>query len=295
MLFRQIQYFQAVVEKHSFSEAAEICHISQSAISQQIKALEEDLGVTLLDRKGRSFALTPAGSHFYRKSLVILSDMDLIIKETKRIAKGEIFELKLGYLSTYSGTEFQDAIAAFSQKYPDIDLSIRTGNHEDLYTWLISGQIDLVLNDQRRVFSRDYHNLVLEEAKTFIEISSHHPFSKLESIEVSDLKNMPCIIVAGPGQEQTEADYYKGAFGFSGGFIFVRSMPEARLVAASGRGFLPLDDTRDEIYFDKSISRLPLTLRGERVTRKYCAFWSIENSGYYIEEFAEILKTHFSS
>ena len=64
MLLKQIQYFQAVVEQNSFSEAAEVCHISQSDISQQIKALEEDLSVQLIQRKGRSFTLTQAVSLF---------------------------------------------------------------------------------------------------------------------------------------------------------------------------------------------------------------------------------------
>ncbi len=58
-MLRQIRYFQSVVKNNSFSEAAEECHISQSAISPQIKALEEELGFLLLERKKRKFELTP--------------------------------------------------------------------------------------------------------------------------------------------------------------------------------------------------------------------------------------------
>lgn len=67
-MLRQIRYFQSVVRNNSFSEAAEECHISQSAISQQIKALETELGFPLLERKNRKFVLTPAGEHFYKKA-----------------------------------------------------------------------------------------------------------------------------------------------------------------------------------------------------------------------------------
>ena len=81
--------------------------------------------------------------------------------------------------------------------------------------------------------------------------------------------------------------------GFSGGFLFARSLPEARLMVASGRGFLPLEGTRDDVYFDASIARIPLVRLGKKVTRKYCAFWSVENSGYYIEAFAEFLEKAF--
>ena len=75
-MLRQIKYFQAVVRNNSFSEAAEQCHISQSAISQQIKALETELGFLLLERKNRKFVLTPAGEYFYKKSLVLIADYE---------------------------------------------------------------------------------------------------------------------------------------------------------------------------------------------------------------------------
>ena len=65
-MLKQIKYFQAVGCCNSFSEAAEECFISQSAISQQIEALERELGVALLKRENRRFSLTPAGEHFYR-------------------------------------------------------------------------------------------------------------------------------------------------------------------------------------------------------------------------------------
>ena len=75
MLFRQIEYFQAVVESSSFYEAAERCHVSQSAISQQVRKLEAALSVRLLDLHTRPFSLTPAGEVFYRRSLVLRADV----------------------------------------------------------------------------------------------------------------------------------------------------------------------------------------------------------------------------
>lgn len=65
MMLRQIQHFQTIVQENSFTEAAELCHISQSGISQSIKALEEEIGVKLIVRKNRSFELTKAGEHFF--------------------------------------------------------------------------------------------------------------------------------------------------------------------------------------------------------------------------------------
>ena len=81
MFLRQIEYLQAVIEQGNFYLAAEQCHVSQYAISQQIKKLEDELGVKLLERHNRTFSLTPAGEHFYRKSLVISESLSARPKE----------------------------------------------------------------------------------------------------------------------------------------------------------------------------------------------------------------------
>ena len=81
MLLRQIKYFVTVVDCNSFTEAAEQLFISQSAISQQIQALERELGFPLLERKNRTFALTPAGEYVYQKSLLLTADYERMRSE----------------------------------------------------------------------------------------------------------------------------------------------------------------------------------------------------------------------
>lgn len=137
---RQILYFQSVVRNNSFSEAAEECHISQSAISQQIKALEKELGFLLLERKNRKFVLTPAGEHFYKKSLVLVADYEQICHESARIARGEDAVLKIGFLRSYSSPEFRQALEEFSARYPGISVRLLYGNHEELFTLLRTGR-----------------------------------------------------------------------------------------------------------------------------------------------------------
>ena len=82
-MLKQLKYFQSVVYHRSFSKAAEECCISQSAISQQVRALEEEVGVTLLRREGRRFSLTPAGEVFYQKSLSITADWERLCQEMR--------------------------------------------------------------------------------------------------------------------------------------------------------------------------------------------------------------------
>ena len=105
-MFRQLRYFQSVVRLNSFSAAAEENYISQSAISQQIQALERELGFRLIQRKNRSFTLTPAGEYFYQKSLILTADYERMCSEAARLAMGDQAALKIGYLRCYTGGEF---------------------------------------------------------------------------------------------------------------------------------------------------------------------------------------------
>ena len=215
-MLRQIQYFQAVVKNNSFSRAAEECHISQSAISQQVQALERELGFLLLDRKNRTFTLTPAGAYFYQKSLILVDDYERICREAGRIAHGKNAALRVGCLRSYSGREFYRAVQQFSMEYPAVNLDIQQGNHEELYRMLQEEQADLALNDQRRAFSDAFVNLILTTAPSSVELSARSPLAGLQQIEPSELKNLPCILVTTKEQQETELAYYRDIVGFPG-------------------------------------------------------------------------------
>lgn len=290
----KIRYFQKVVETGSFSEAAEQCHISQSAVSQHIKSLEEDLGAELLKRHNRRFSLTPAGTFFYRRSLTFLDDYRRLCDETKRLADGEDVHLRIGYLKCYDGLEFQSAIAVFSQRYPNVRIQVLYGNHEDLVDALVNERVDMVLNDQRRAYSDEYVNFELLRSRCYIEIASHHPLAAKEYFDVGDARKVPCILISTPGQQENERSYYRDIIGFRGEFLFANTLAEARVMVVSLAGFLPLESTGTIPPVTGAIRHLPLLRKGEPILRTYGAFWKKDNSGFYVEEFAEILRSEFS-
>lgn len=199
MLLRQIQYFQKVVEYRSFTEAAEACHISQSAISQQIRGLEDELGYPLMIRKNRTFELTPAGTYFYEKSLEITKQVEKLCSETKKIASDEKAGLNIGYLKNYGGNEFRYAVSEFVSRFPQVEVHVFAGTHEELYERLVSESLDLVMNDQRRAFSELYNNLILTEQKGYIEVPAGTFMASLDRISVEELEGKTCIIVTSPG------------------------------------------------------------------------------------------------
>lgn len=290
-MLNQVRYFQAVVRCGSFTEAAEACHISQSAISQQIKALEQELGIQLIVRMNRKFTLTPAGEHFYKKSLVLVADYDRLVQDAVRISRKDHAELRIGYLKNYAGHAIQTAVAHFSEKYPDVNVHIIGGSHEDLYDVLRKEKVDLVMSDQRRAFSDEYVNCSLAYVNCCIEIASRNPISALEAVSSEELKNTPCILVASRGQQKSEQEYYNDIFGFQGDFLFADSIEEARLMVVQNNGFMPVDEGPE--LLGNATTRIPLYRKNRPVTRHYCVFWKADNSGYYVEEFAQMLKEVF--
>lgn len=293
MLLRQIEYFQAVIETGNFYEAAEQCHVSQSAISQQIKKLEEELDVKLLDRHNRTFSLTPAGEHFYRKSLVITGDIAQMLRETKRIAANDNKTIRIGYYKGYHGNELSEAISLFSEKYPTIDVQITVGSHEELYHAMENNLVDLALSDQRRAFSDAYNNVILAESTLYIEVSAKNPLSKLPCLESTDLKNTPCILVINQAGQAEEQEYYKSIIGLHGTFLFADTLQEARLKIITGQGYMPVDVINQQPWSDTTICRIPLVRNGESIKKTYCAFWKKINSDGYMEDFAGILRSCF--
>lgn len=292
-MIKQIRYFQAVVRHKSFTEAAEECFISQSAISQQVQALERELGVQLLRRENRRFSLTPAGEYFYQKSLVLISDLEKLRRDTVSIANGETAAFCVGCLKGYGGHEFQLAVAEFSEKYPNVSVEIINGNHEELYDALRHGKADLVLNDQRRAFSDEYVNRVLTTRECRVEIAARNPLASRDSVETEAVRDLPCILVVSPGQQENEQAYYQQIVGIKSEFRFVDDLEEARLLVAGGQGFMPVEGAGNGPGSTEALRRLRLTRKGKPIRRNYCAFWKVDNSGYYVEDFAEILSAKF--
>ena len=290
MLFRQMKYFISVVECNSFTEAAEQCYISQSAISQQIRSLEKELGVELIHRENRRFTLTPAGEYSYEQSKGILNEVEDIRRETFRIGKDKEMELKIGYLRCYSGQELHQAVAEFSRLYPEVSIHIVNGTHEELYDLLRFGGADLVLTDQRRAFSDKYANFQLLKCGCYAELSVRSPLAEQESVTMEELKRQACILISSREQQNIEEDYYKNTLGFGGRFLFAENLEEGRLMVAGNRGFLPVERVGTLPTCGTGVKRLPVMERGQQLKRNYCLFWMKENANYYIEEFAEILR-----
>lgn len=293
MELRQLQYFVSIVDNNSFSVAAEENYISQSAISQQIKTLEKELGYDLITRKNRSFLLTTAGDYFYKESKRILSEIDNMKVKTKLMASNDKYTLRIGYMLQYDGNELMDTIIEFKEKYPEVEIELVAESHEELSSLTFSDSIDLMFGDQRKAFSNLFHNFLVAKQYKYINIANYNRLAKKETLTLQDIQNEPCVIVCSKEQRMIESKYYKEVLGFKGNFIFANSLSEAKLLVASNKGFFIQTGKIQEKTPFEAMEEIPYCDDDGQLTENYYAYWKKSISNPIIEEFAKILKSKF--
>ncbi|MFD1418842.1 LysR family transcriptional regulator [Companilactobacillus keshanensis] len=292
-MFQQMQYFISIVKNHSFTQAAVECNISQSAISQQMKELESHLGIKLLERKGRSFEVTKAGQYFYTHSQDILDNVDTLVENTIKIVKNEQVELKVGYLKNFGTTEFLKTVSKFSEEFPQVKIKITSGNHEELYELLSTGKVDLNFADQRRALSNEYVNEFLTDSKFMLAISKTSFDDINDQMDISQLADIPCVLIAANDQRESDEAYYREILGVKSEFILAENYDEAQILVASNQGYLVVNDRTEKQLNTEIVKTVNLINAKQQMVQNYYAYWKADNSGYYIESFAKLLKENF--
>lgn len=289
MELRQIQYFCAVVEAGAFTRAAETCLVSQSAISQQVKTLEAELGFELLHRHGRSFDVTPAGELFARKARVLIDQLEDLRYEAEGVANGWATTLAVGYLNRYEGWEVQAAVTAFAARHPHIPVHTTAGSHDTLYHLILNHEVDVLFSDRRRALSDAFVNRHLFDGWQYVEVSEASGMAWSTEITVAELDRIPCILIAAPDQEDVERDYYRDVLGFRSDFLFARSREEGRMMVAGNRGFMPIETRTQTGRTGSAIRRIPLVDQNGQLKSEYYCYWPKNRTNRLVEEFADIL------
>ncbi|MDP8944253.1 MAG: LysR substrate-binding domain-containing protein [Actinomycetota bacterium] len=142
---RRLKVLREVAARGSFSGAAEGLAFTQSAVSQQIAALEREAGTTLVERGARGVRLTEAGQALVRHADAILARLDDAEQELAAIAGLRGGRLRLGSFPSAGVTLVPQAAAAFHERYPDVELRLVEAEPEDALPLLRAGEIDLTL------------------------------------------------------------------------------------------------------------------------------------------------------
>ncbi|MBK3562935.1 MULTISPECIES: LysR family transcriptional regulator [unclassified Streptomyces] len=145
MQFQQLQYFVAVAETRHFTRAADLVHVAQPSLSQQIKALERELGADLFLRARGNITLTDAGEALLPLARRILADADTARHEVLELVQLRSGRVRLGATPSLCTGLLPDVLRAFHDRYPGIRLLIEEGGSHDLVRELARGALDLAL------------------------------------------------------------------------------------------------------------------------------------------------------
>lgn len=144
MELRYLRYFVAVAEELHFSRAAERLGISQPPLSQQIRALETELGTRLLTRTNRRVELTEAGRLFLHEATEILARTERASRLVSRVGRGETGQLRIGFTTSVPLTAtLPQTLMRYRQRYPDVDLRMHELNSQRQITPLLEGDLDI--------------------------------------------------------------------------------------------------------------------------------------------------------
>jgi len=188
MELRHLRYFLAVGEELNFTRAAKRLHIAQPPLTQQIKALERELGLTLFDRSAYRIELTAAGKAFMVEVTRILSDVRAAVLIAQRAARGTVGQLRVGF--TESATFNPRVTAAFRDfraAYPDVEVSLEEHPSVELSRALRDGRIDaaFVRPPLQREEGLVLHALEAEEM--VVAVPSSHRLAMRKTVTLRDL------------------------------------------------------------------------------------------------------------
>lgn len=145
MDLRRLRYFVAVAEELHFGRAAKRLHIAQPPLSQQIRVLEKELGLTLFDRSTRRVSMTDAGRLLFPEAVRLLGDADALVRRLDQVRSGEGGLLRLGFVDSASYSVMPTFLHAYRSRHPAVTYELKTMSSDEQYAALDSGEIDLGL------------------------------------------------------------------------------------------------------------------------------------------------------
>ena len=185
MELRYLKYFVTVAERQNFTRAAEELHVAQPAISQQIKSLEDELGVSLLHRTKRSVKLTAAGNAFLLEAKEILAHAELSKQVARRAARGETGSLAIGCFSSAVAGFLPELIQRYRAKFPAVRVHLFEMTPEQQLQAFAREKIDVGFT--RPLAAKDEKNFVQERIyrdRLMLAVSETHPLAKARHIRL---------------------------------------------------------------------------------------------------------------
>ena len=283
---QQLESFLAVAENLNFARAAEALNITQSAVSRQIHALENELGAKLFHRTSRSVNLTPTGIGFYEEAKKFMGGLQTAMEKIKNHSEANIQVLRIGFGNPVACERSTELLKKFRQKFPELHPFLRIIPHRSIVGLLFQGDIDIMFGFKDDVPAR--RGIAYKEMyrrPVCCTIASAHPLAKREKIREEELYSENIIVCNSysiPSQAAYMQQQMKNQFPLDSVY-FCDNLDALLTMVRAGYGFGILPEININ---DPEITCIPFTGR-ESVS--YGVFYSEQPPNPLIKKFLSIL------
>jgi DNA-binding transcriptional LysR family regulator len=195
MELRHLRYFAAVAEQLHFRHAAEIVHVAQPALSQQIKKLEEEIGVKLFERSRRKVRLTPAGKAFYENAQRILGQADQAVAKARKVESGHAGTIRIGFVSTAAIRVLPLAMKKLEKQAPSAEVELNELAAGEQIDGLYREQLDIGFVHAQ--LSQDVlKTKVVARDRLIVAVPASCKLAGCRRVDLKDLASWPAIMPA---------------------------------------------------------------------------------------------------
>lgn len=194
MELRHLRYFIAVAEEENVSRAALKLHVSQPALSRQIRDLENELGFQVLERTAKSVRLTEVGRFFLDEARAVVARTAEAVRKSQALAKGEQGEIHVGYAPSLTVEILPRTLRAFQTEFPKVRVRLHDLSTEEMLGCLSAGKLQVALLAQpSRAALRGLHFAALERYPICAVVALKHRFAKLRAVPLTEIVKEPFI------------------------------------------------------------------------------------------------------
>ena len=194
MELRQLQLFLAAAEEGSITAAAKRMHLTQPALSRQIKSLEEELGVELFTRGAHSVSLTPAGSVLLDEGRKLLDRAERVVKQVRATADGE--PLRIGYAPSLAGPVLGHALERFSQIHPRVRVQLSDCSSAEMRDGLNQGKLDVVVTVPWEGDAQGVRWTTIRRHRMRLAVPENHPLASKKKVTLASLDGQKLLLYA---------------------------------------------------------------------------------------------------
>ena len=291
MNLNQLEYFVSAASNLNFTKAARECYISQTAMTQQMQALEKNLGVKLFIRDKHHIELTPSGRVYLKEAKAILKRSDEAARLARIASEGTQGELTIGFISGFGQSDCYEIIRGFHEAFPNIKLKFLRNTMSGLMDLVGRGECDVIFTVQPHQRNFDNTNcLYIKSYPLFVAMSQNNPLSDRTEIHCQDLKNESFIIMQPAARSRDEMEemlwvYERG--GFLPEVVSVEKEPETIMLMASlemGISLLPEYIVRPYLK-NEELTIIPVVKSdGTAETLNFEMIWSSNNTNISVDK-----------